>query len=220
MFKKLMCLALTTIMLCGTAVAADPFYDYADALNKVGVFKGMDNGAYNLTTPPTRVQGLIMLLRLTGQEGAALAHTGKVVFKDVPAWASPYVSYAYANGITKGMSKTEFGTDIKMNSRMYFTFLLRSLNYNDAAGDFTYDTSIEKAKVAGIIAPFDERVGDDVSFLRGHMAYYSFVALFTDLKGKAGVSLIENLEADGKIDPTKGLDSSLFAGYYNKVISD
>lgn len=49
---------------------------------------------FSLEETPTRAQGVTMLVRLIGQEKAALEGSWTTPFRDVPAWAAPYVATA------------------------------------------------------------------------------------------------------------------------------
>ena len=105
--------------------------DYANSLAPLGVFVGTGSG-YELERAPTRVEGLVMLIRLLGVEDEARSMNGsKVPFTDVPKWASGYVAYAYDNELTKGVSETKFGSLNNMDAKAFVTFLLRSLGYRD-----------------------------------------------------------------------------------------
>ena len=75
----------------------------------MGLFQGTGTAygcGYDLEVAPTRVVGLVMFLRLIGEEGAALACTQGNPFADTPAWCDRYVAYAYAKGYTKGVAPT------------------------------------------------------------------------------------------------------------------
>ena len=77
--------------------SATDYNELADALKEMGLFKGGDT-AYGdglmLENAPTRIEGLIMFLRLLGEEEAALATTDACPFVDVPEWCRSYVTYA------------------------------------------------------------------------------------------------------------------------------
>ncbi len=118
----------------------------ADALKTMGLFRGSDTGygqGYDLEKAPTRMQGLILFLRLMGEEEAALSSTAPCPFVDLPDWCRPYGAYAYKKGYTKGISATEFGPNLELRSSEYVTFLLRALGYSDSgeAPDFTWDSA-------------------------------------------------------------------------------
>ena len=129
----------------GTAPSYTAQYTmYADALNDLGLFSGSTNG-YNLERSSTRTEGLVMLLRLLGEENRALNYKGSHPFTDVPSWADRYVAYAYEKGYTSGVSENLFGSQKTLTLNDYMTFLLRALEYNDKNGDFTWANSADAA---------------------------------------------------------------------------
>ena len=169
---------------------------YADALHEMGLFLGTGEG-YELTRAATRVEGIVMLIRLLGEENAALAYTGSHPFRDVPSWAAPYVAYAYEKGYTVGVSSTEFAPNAEIDAAQYLTFLLRALGYDDGAGDFLWSEAGDKAVAVGLISTAENR-NFATLFYRDHVAYTSYLALFTPLKD-AGTTLIEKLLASGAV---------------------
>ena len=66
-------------------------------------------------------------------------------FVDVPDWASPYVGYAYALGLTNGVDKSHFGTNDLLSANHFVTFVLRNLGYLDKEGDFRVDDAVSFA---------------------------------------------------------------------------
>ncbi|MDD2283036.1 MAG: hypothetical protein PHS56_05935 [Eubacteriales bacterium] len=165
----------------------------AAALDKLGLYKGVSatETNYDSGRAPTRVEALVMLIRILGKDQEALTGSGSHPFSDVPAWADKYVGYAYEKGLTKGVSAEKFGTD-NASAAMYLTFVLRALGYNDASGDFTYDRPFTLAKAAGILP-----AGVDTeSFKRGDVAIISWAALDADVNGGA-TQLAKKLIADG-----------------------
>lgn len=69
------------------------FYDCAKELWNKGLFLG-SNGSFNLDSPLTRAEGVVMTLRILGKAAEAEATTTPMTFTDVPDWAGPYVAYA------------------------------------------------------------------------------------------------------------------------------
>ena len=137
-----------------------------------------------------------MLIRLLGLEDEALACESASPFTDVPGWLSPYVAYAYENGLANGISDTLFDPGALCSAQMYVTYVLRALGYSDGAGgDFTYAGAIEFAKDAGIIS--DALASGE--FLRDQMAAVSYLALTAAPKGGDYGSLLEKLIADGAV---------------------
>ena len=73
---------------------------YANELYKLDLFlgTGTDSDGYpifELETPLTRIQALILTIRLLGLEDEALAFDGENPFTDVPCWAVPYAAFGY-----------------------------------------------------------------------------------------------------------------------------
>lgn len=103
-----LCLFLTPMVSFSTEEST--YTDYADSLAPLGIFLGTGAG-YELDRAPTRVEGLIMLIRLLGVEEEALSMSDyETPFQDVPKWANGYVAYAYQNNLTNGISETKFGS--------------------------------------------------------------------------------------------------------------
>lgn len=67
-------------------------------LYELGLFAGTDKG-FVLEEIPTRLQGIIMLIRVMGEEEEARNCTYTHPFTDVPAWGDRYVAWAYAKSI-------------------------------------------------------------------------------------------------------------------------
>lgn len=150
----------------------------AAALQSLNLFKGTDLG-FELEREPLRIECVVTIIRLLGQENAALSCTDENPFTDIPRWADRYAAYAYANGITKGVSETEFGYNVKADCQQFATLLLRALSYTEEAGDFSYNTALADGVTYKII---DNTVNSD-KFLRGDMVIMSYLALSVTVKG-------------------------------------
>ena len=203
MKKRLLCLLLALILCLGAAspalaARATSFESgLAADLKTLGLFKGVSDTDFALDRQPTRVEALVMLIRLLGREDAALSGTWAHPFTDVPAWAGPYVGYAYENGLTSGVSATRFGLQ-SASAGMFLTFTLRALGYSDAAGDFSWADPLPLARTAGILPSFT----DTQNFLRADAAAVSYAALAANLKGE-GRSLADKLIAEGVFTRTQ-----------------
>lgn len=178
----------------------------AGALRTLGLFQGSGTGygsGYDLEAAPTRIQGLILFLRLIGEEEAALASTAACPFTDVPDWCRPYVAYAYAQGYTKGMDEKGgiFGTNDTLTAGQYVTFLLRALGYRDSgeAPDFTWDTALERAVELGVLTTGEEAMLTSETFLRAQVVYLSYFALDAPCQDGSG-TLLERLVSGGILD--------------------
>jgi len=174
----------------------------ADALYSLGLFKGTGAG-YELDAAPTRVQGIIMLIRLFGEEKAALSSDATLSFQDVPEWAVKYVAYAFAKGYTKGTTDIAFSPDETLDAKSYLTFVLRALGYNDDNGDFSWDTAIADAANFGFMASSTASTLSGVSINRGDMVDLSYCALTMPLNGQTK-TLAQKLVAAGVFTTEKG----------------
>lgn len=183
----------------------------ADYLHELGLFGGIgtnEDGTtnYDLNRTPNRAEAITMLVRLLGKEAEAKAGTWDIPFTDVPEWAVPYVGYAYANGLTGGISATEFGSTNTATQAQYLTFILRAMGYKDGE-DFVWDRAWELSDKLGLTD--STKQSDD--FLRGDVAVISLKALVaTPKSGKnlasslmdAGVFTVENAVASNLIQST------------------
>lgn len=151
----------------------------ASDLKTLGLFKGVSDTDFALDRKPTRTEAIVMLIRVLGQEETALTGTWEHPFDDVPTWAEPYVGYAYTNGLTGGISATEFGSNNIAPDYMYLTFVLRALGYSDAGGDFVWNEPYKLASDVGIL-PVEY---DKNNFLRRDVALISYAALNALMKG-------------------------------------
>jgi len=166
---------------------AAQYTDYADALKFLGLFLGSNNG-YELDRAPTRQEALIMLIRLLGEEQAALRHSGQTHFTDLTGWPEghKYIAYGADMGYTKGDGTNTFSQYKTADAYMYVTFVLRSLGYSDAAGDFVWNsTSLTLAQQLGLLTAEDVAEIRSTGLMRDHVAKISYNALSVKLKGSS-----------------------------------
>ena len=151
----------------------------ASELKELGLFRGVSETDFDLDREPTRVEALVMLIRVLGKESEVTDGTWKHPFTDVPGWADNYVGYAYSKGITNGQSDTLFGTG-NANAATYLTFVLRALGYSDENGkDFAWNDPFTLSKETGILAD-----GVNINeFWRADVVLVSHAALSSYLKG-------------------------------------
>ena len=170
----------------------------ADALKSLSLFRGTGSGVgsgYELERAPTRVEALVMLIRMLGEENEALASAAAHPFRDVPAWADRYVAYAYERGYTNGVSATEFAPALDANAGMYVEFVLRALGYSDTT-QTDVSTAADRALGANVITAGEHQALSANVFLRADAVYLSWYALGVPLPGGLQ-SLHEKLEAAG-----------------------
>ncbi|MBR5155402.1 MAG: S-layer homology domain-containing protein [Clostridia bacterium] len=176
---SVLCLVLTLCMLSSQitfAANVKTSQEAADALNKLGLFQGTGNG-YELEKSLTRAEAVTMIVRLLGEEETAMQTKLEHPFTDVPEWASPYVGYAFAHNITKGVSETQFDSNSKVTLQQFLTFVLRILEYKDGNVDFVWNAPEELAMEVGLI--FSINLGE---FLRGDMVKICLNALNASYK--------------------------------------
>jgi hypothetical protein len=155
------------------------YYGSAQDLWNKGLLLGSD-GSFNLDKPLTRVEGVIMTLRLLGREQEAKDARLPCAFTDVPDWAKDQVAYAAKNGIVSGYSATVFGANDVMTANQLITFVLRAMGYSDQSGDFAWTGAADKALEIGLIgAPCREQYMRSNLFLRDNAVAISHNALFS-----------------------------------------
>lgn len=157
----------------------NPNIIYAKALKGIHIFKGTNKG-FELFRMPNRLEGIIMLLRLLGEdEEAKSVDPATCPFNDVPNWGKQAVAYAYQKGYTKGINNTQFGTESALKTKDYCTFLLRALKFEE--GDYTWETAIEDIIKFSAITDRDMKVFHGY-FSRGDLARFSYKALLSNTK--------------------------------------
>lgn len=207
--KKVVSILLCLTMLVNFAFAASNIslaQTLAEDLKELNLFFGVSgNNDFDLERAPTRVEALVMLIRVLGKEDEALAGTWQHPFTDVPAWADKYVGYGYENGLANGVGYTTFGTG-RANAAMYLTFVLRALGYTEAADGFTWDKPFDLARRKGILT----NQVDTTNFLRADVVLVSYAALGANIKGQEK-TLAEKLISAGVF--TQGV----FDAYYDET---
>ena len=155
---------LLSLLLCCILVLSACVFSYAansteakaaaDQLYGLGLFAGTGtdakgNPVYSLDRTLTRQEAITMVLSLLGKTEEARQTVSMTHFLDVDAWAVPYVGYAYQQGITAGVSSTEFGAHRDVTATEFLTFLLRCLGYENKK-DFSWNKATVKTDWIGI----------------------------------------------------------------------
>lgn len=151
----------------------------AEELYRLGLFRGvgtLPDGSpdFDLDRTPTRGEALVMLVRLLGAENEAQTGHFSHTFTDA-GWADAYIGYAYTNGITNGISDTEYGTGNEATLAQFLTFVLRALGYSDVDWQNPYPT----ADAVGLYYPEED------GFYRSDVALISLDALDCRIKGQS-----------------------------------
>jgi hypothetical protein len=155
----------------------------ANALVALGLLKGTGNGL-ELTRNATRAEAAMMLVRLLGKETEAATRAFTHPFTDVPDWADVNVGYLYANGLVKGIDATHFDSTGLATPNQYATFILRSMGYDDAKGDFKWNDAIRKGVSVGLFTSVEgSLLGSLGSLPRGALVLASYNSLYSNWKG-------------------------------------
>ena len=204
------------------AFAASEDVDYqADFLNHLGIFSGtgtdsLGNPNYELNRTPTRYEAVAMLVRLLGKEIEAEEGEWEIPFNDVAAWARPYVGYAYAKGLTSGISDTSFGGKSSVNSAQYLTFILGALGYSTPK-DFQWNKAWELSDQLGItLNRFDK---DTKNFTRGDIVFISYNSMYVKSKGD-NKTLFNKLKAEGAISSDADINADYDTLFLSKSLRD
>jgi hypothetical protein len=214
--KRLFCFLLVCVLTlgmlavpAGASGSSTESTNRADKLVSLHLFQGTTDG-YKLDNRPTRLQGLIMLIRLLGQEDEALAYDGTSPFTDLNG-GEAYVAYAYNKGLTKGTSATTFTPGSSLSAASYVTFLLRALGYDDTAGDFTVGQQLAFAASISMMTRDAASKLSSITMNRGDMVDLSYAALTCNMKGQSQ-TLAQKLQADGVFTEAEGQAAGVLGG--------
>ena len=157
----------------------------AAALKTLHLFKGSFTGygeGFDLEVAPTRLQALIMFIRVLGEEEQAMAWTGTTPFMDIAKGsdAEKYVGYAYEMGYTNGYTATTFKPGNPVNVHQYTEFVLRAMGYSSVSNTNLADTLI-RAEEAGVLTSGETVFMQGQKFLRADLVYISYYALDSEL---------------------------------------
>ncbi len=112
---------------------SDPSYRYYQAVQQLGVMKGVGNNIFHPTGELTRAQALTIIVRTLGLEGLAPVGSNLTTpFRDdaqIPSWAREAVYVGHQLGLAKGDHFGYFHPNEPMSRAEAATFLNRFINY-------------------------------------------------------------------------------------------
>ena len=161
--KRALSLLLSSTMVLGMLVMGSSAASYQDVktshnteaievLQAVGIMTGDQNGKFNPDAKVTRNEMAVIMCNLLDYTVAS--YKGTAPFTDVPAWAEPYVAACYTNGITAGISATQYGGNQTVTTGEAALMLLKALGYFQYSGDFGQDWLVETTKTGSTAGLF------------------------------------------------------------------
>ena len=205
-----------------TPLAEAPAIGYAQELFSLELFLGVGvdgdgDPIFALEQELTRLQALVLTIRLLGLEREALAFAGLNPFGDVPEWGVPYVAFAFEIGLTNGISAELFGSEQLVTTQQFTTFLLRALGYSDTQDrDFTFAQALDKAIEVELYT--DELLAElsEGEFSRGDAVIAMVRALLTNVRDE-----VDAPDEEGEEDsPTMLIDTLVEAGLFSREDAD
>ncbi len=177
----------------------------AQTLKTINIMIG-DGVSFNLSGLPDRQQAGVMVVRMRGEEQAALDayRTGKLTYPfedETDEWAKPYIAWLYDKKLMLGIGDNQFGHGI-CTAQMYVTLMLRALGYVDVATpaspktDFSYEEAISFAREVRI---WDDVLESEPTFTRAQLAAVTHQALGTYVKSGTQ-RLLTQLVSYGAVD--------------------
>ena len=159
--KRALSLALASVMLLGMMVVGTSAASYTDVSSKhneeaiavmqaVGVMVGDTNGKFNPDQKVTRGEMAVVMANLLNLKVNDFVNA-KLPFTDVPEWAKAYVAACYADGITAGISATQFGFNYEVTAAQAGLMMMKALGYFQFAPDFGSDWQLATIKQASYI---------------------------------------------------------------------
>lgn len=203
MGKRIISILIVIILVLSipvSAAAADKIeIRAAYTLYSLGLFKGTGTNAdgtpiFDLDDPLSRLQAVIMLVRMLGKEEIARMRIWDCPFEDVPDWARPYVGYAYNNGLTLGVDEKRFGSNEDVTAEQYISFILRALGY-DSSVDFKWNNAWDLSDSIGLTSG---QYNENSIFLRSDAVNIAVKALSARIKG-TDTNLLGRLYSEGAV---------------------
>ena len=154
--------------------AAERLY-YLGLMSGVGMLDGRINFA--LERPLTKLECLVMAIRLTGVETDVLEKQYSHPFTDVPDWGAPYVGYFYEQGLLTCREDKCFSPDTEVSTNVFMKYMLNALGYTSSGSNYSQAETALIGQHIGIC-------GESVSAItRGDAALMMYRTLDTTVQG-------------------------------------
>ena len=163
--KRALSLAVSTVMLVGMMAVGTSAASYADVTSEhneeaigvmqaVSVMVGDENGNFNPDKNVTRAEMAVVMANLLDLQVQDFVGAS-IPFTDVPEWARAYVAACYADGITGGISATEYGSNNSITAVQGGLMMLKALGYFQYGSDFGTDWQVATIRQASNIGLFN-----------------------------------------------------------------
>ena len=163
--KRALSLALSTVMLVGMMAVGTSAASYADVTSAhneeaievaqaISVMVGDENGNFNPDKNVTRAEMAVVMANLLDLKVQDFVGAS-IPFTDVPEWAHAYVAACYADGITGGISATQYGSNNSITAVQAALMMMKALGYFQFAKDFGTDWQVATIKQASNIGLYD-----------------------------------------------------------------
>ena len=209
--KRALSLLLSSAMVLGMLVMGSSAASYTDVtseenveaievLKAVGVMTGDENGNFNPDKQVTRAEMAVVManlldLKVEDFKGASLP------FTDVPEWAEPYVAACYADGITAGISATQYGSNNSVTTAQAALMMMKALGYFQLSKDFGSDWQVATVKQGSKIDLFDGIVaGASTAMTRNDVAQLTLNTLESTMVKTDGTNTTITLPGGITID--------------------
>ena len=137
--KRALSLAVSTVMLIGMMAVGTSAASYADVdsadnveaievMQAVSVMVGDENGNFNPDQNVTRAEMAVVMANLLDLQVEDFVGAS-IPFTDVPEWAHAYVAACYADGITGGISATQYGSNNSITAVQAALMMMKALGY-------------------------------------------------------------------------------------------
>jgi predicted lipoprotein with Yx(FWY)xxD motif len=216
-YPILLVFIVVSTVLFFAAAAADETNDTnvkseADVVADLGILIGEGKGLTPeyLQKPTTRMQSVILFLRLKGLEMDALNYKGTDNFDDAKlVWAKGQTILAYVKANPQygwlGLGNNIFDPQATITAQQYYKVILEALGYKEGA-DYDYANVLQFAGEHGL-----SRVADSQHFNNANVATAMLEALNAQVHD-AAITLAVELTDANKMDPSK-----LAPLYYSRI---
>lgn len=154
--------------------AAERLY-YLGLMSGVGTLNGRINFA--LDRPLTKLECLVMAIRLTGIETDVLENRYEHPFTDVPEWGDAYVGYFWENGLLSPGEDLCFLPDTEVSAAVFMKYMLNALGYSSDGSNYSLAETALIGQRIGICTDFTSAI------TRGDAALMMYRTLDTTVNG-------------------------------------